>query len=140
VDNAVRGLSDDQIVAVYGGKILNWRQLGGRDAPIAVLNSHPDRSSSELFTQYFKMSYGDMKPHRTLGDNRERIKAIVENPNAVIYMSVGEAERNALAGVPIKLLPVGGAAATSKNIRSGNFPISRALTLVTKDVPQGLAK
>ncbi|NER49681.1 MAG: hypothetical protein F6J92_23920, partial [Symploca sp. SIO1A3] len=41
-------------------------------------------------------------------------------------------------GVPIKLLPVGGVAATTENVQNGTFPLSRSLTLVTKNQPEGL--
>jgi hypothetical protein len=50
--------------------------------------------------------YEELKSQRIAGDNVERIRLILEHPNAIIYMSVGEAERNALKGVPLKLLPI----------------------------------
>jgi phosphate transport system substrate-binding protein len=31
-------------------------------------------------------------------------------------------------------------AATSENVRNGNYPMSRPLTLVTKELPAGLVK
>ena len=69
-----------------------------------------------------------------------RIGVVAGNPNAITYVSAGEAERRARAGAPLKLLPVSGVEATSRNIRSGNFPISRLLILVTKGMPAGLVK
>lgn len=139
-DNPVQTLTSQQVVKIYTGKIANWKKVGGKDTPIAVMNAEAGRSSAELFTHYFDVKYDDVKAQRVLGDNPARIKAIAENPEAIIYMSVGEAERSAQAGAPIKLLPLDGVAATSKNIRSGNFPISRALTLVSKELPKGLVK
>jgi phosphate transport system substrate-binding protein len=138
--NPVPSLTDRQVVEIYSGKITNWKQLGGHDAPILVVKAEPTRSSTELFTHYFGLRYEDLKAQREVGDNPARIKLLIENPNALLYMSVGEAERKAQVGVPIKLMPVGGVAATSKNIRNGNFPISRPLTLVTRELPKGLAR
>lgn len=138
--NPVHSLTDRQVVEIYSGKITSWKQLGGHNAPILVVKAEATRSSSELFIQYFGLSYEDIKAQREVGDNPTRIKLLTENPDALLYMSVGEAERKAQAGVPIKLLPVGGVAATSKNIRNGNFPISRPLTLVTRELPKGLAR
>lgn len=139
-DNPVRTLSDRQVVDIYTGKIANWKKVGGRDAPVTVLNPREGYGSVDLFTHYFNLKYDAIKARQLVGDNQTRIKAISDNPNAIVYVSVGEAERKAQAGAPIKLLPVGGVAATSGNIRSGNFPISRPLTLVTKSLPTGLAK
>lgn len=138
--NPVDVLTDRQVVEIYTGRIANWKLVGGRDAPILVVKAEEKRSSTELFMDYFGIGYADIKAQRLVGDNPARIKLLIENPDALLYMSVGEAERKAQAGVPIKLLPVGGVAATSENIRNGNFPISRALTLVTRTLPKGLER
>ncbi|HVO88569.1 MAG TPA: hypothetical protein VMV45_08505 [Casimicrobiaceae bacterium] len=42
--------------------------------------------------------------------------------------------------MPIKLLDVEGVAASVRNIRNGNFPISRPLLLITSNAPSGAAK
>lgn len=139
-DNPVRTLSDRQVVDIFTGRIVNWNKVGGRDAPVTVLNAREGYGSVDLFTHYYNLRYDVIKARQMVGDNQTRINAISDNPNAIVYVSVGEAERKAQAGAPIKLIPVGGVAATSRNIRSGNFPISRPLTLVTKGLPTGLAK
>jgi phosphate transport system substrate-binding protein len=139
-DNPVRSLSDAQVVGIYTGKLTNWKQVGGRAAPILTAVAEEKRSSTELFDHYFHLTRDAIKAQRTVGDNALRIKLLAENPDAILYMSVGEAERSALAGVPIRPLPAGGVAATSRNIRNGNFPISRPLTLVTRGEPSGLTK
>lgn len=139
-DNPVKSLTNRQIVDIYTGMITNWKKVGGRDAPITVLNATAGYSSAELFTHHFNINHSEIKANRIVGDNPTRIKAVSENPNAIVYVSVGEAERKAQGGAPIKLLPVEGVAANSRNVRSGDFPISRPLLLVTSSLPRGLAK
>lgn len=139
-DNPVRSLSNSQVADIYTGKITNWSQVGGRDRPIGVTNPKEGYASVELFTHFFKVKYADIKAQAVLGDNPERIKFVIDNPDSISYVSVGSAQRRAEAGAPVKLLPVEGVAATQKNIRSGNFPLSRPLLLLTKELPAGLAK
>lgn len=139
-DNPVQGLTNQQVAAIFTGKLTHWNKVGGRNAPITVMAAQDGYSSTELFTHFFNVKYPDIKAQMVLGDNPARIKAVLENPNGVIWISVGEAERKATAGVPIKPLPVEGVAATRKNIRSGDFPISRPLLLLTKELPTGLLK
>lgn len=139
-DNPVSALSDRQLVDIYSGKIANWRQVGGRDAPLHTLAGPPDGGSSELFSHYLQLPYEQIKAQGRVGPNAERIAAVAADPHAMIWLSVGEAERKARAGVPIKLLAIGGVVASSKNIRSGNYPISRPLTLVTRGTPAGAAR
>ena len=76
----------------------------------------------------------------TIGDNRLILKAVASDPDTIGYVSVGEAERTATRGVPIKLLAIDGVAASSRSIRSGDFPISRPLNFVSKELPVGLTK
>lgn len=139
-DNPLSALSDRQLLDVYTGKIANWRQLGGRDAALHVLASPQTGGSAELFSHYLKLPYEQIVAQERIGPNAERIAAVAADPDAIIWVSVGEAERKARTGVPIKLLAVGGVAATSKNVRSGNYPISRPLSLVTRGTPTGTAR
>jgi len=139
-DNPVTALSDRQLLDIYSGKIANWRQFGGRDAPLQVLAGPPEGASSELFSHYLKVPYEQLKAQRRVGPNAERIKAVAADPHAIIWVSVGEAERKARDGVPIKLLAIGGVAAGSNTVRNGNYPISRPLTLVTRGTPTGAAR
>ncbi len=75
-----------------------------------------------------------------IGDNEQGIKTVAANPDAIGYVSIGTAEFDAGQGTPIKLLAVGGVAATSENVANGTFPLSRPLNLATKAPPEGLAK
>lgn len=139
-DNPVPALSKQQVSDIFTGRIANWKDVGGRDAAITVFAASTMGGSTELFLDYFQIPLADIKPRELVDPNPARIRAVTENPNGIVYVSVGEAERNAQTGTPIKLLPVGRVPATSRSIRSGNYPISRPLALVTKDLPKGLVK
>lgn len=138
--NPVKFLSDARIADIYTGKITNWKKVGGRDAPIRVVNAQKGYSSAELFVHYFKIDYDDIKAAIVAGDNPARITAVTDNPNAIAYVSSGEAERKAASGVPIKVLPIHNVTPTNRNIITGNYPITRPLMLVTNKLPSGMAK
>jgi len=137
-DNPVQSLSDQQVVDIYTGKVDNWQEVGGKKAVITVVNKAEGRSTLELFTDYFKLKNSDIKAQVIIGDNEQGIKTVAGNPNAIGYVSIGTAEYSTTNGVPIKLLPVSGVAATTENVQNGTFPISRPLNLVTKTQPEGL--
>ena len=139
-DNPVSALSDRQLLDIYSGKIANWRQVGGRDAPLHVLAGPPEGGSSELFSHYLRLPYEQIKAQGRVAANAERIAAVAADIQAIIWVSVGEAERKARDGVPIKLLAVGGVAGSSRTVRNGNYPISRPLLLVTRGTPTGAAR
>ncbi len=138
--NPVEALNKQQIIDIYTGKIVNWKNVGGNDAPITVVNKAEGRSTLELFLHYFGLKNTDVKPQVIIGDNQQGIKTVVGNPDAIGYVSVGTAEYEAGQGVVIKLLPLEGIAASVENVRNRSFPLSRPLNLVTRGKPVGLAK
>ena len=139
-NNPVSALSDAQVIAIYTGKITNWKEVGGNDAPITVINKAEGRSTLELFLHYFKLENKNVKASVVIGENEQGIKTVVGNPAAIAYVSIGTAEYGTTQGVSIKLLPIGGVAASVETVRNGSFPLSRSLNLVTKTTPQGLTK
>jgi phosphate transport system substrate-binding protein len=138
--NPVNALSDTQIVDIYRGKITRWNDVGGNDAAITVVNKAEGRSTLELFCQHFKLKNSEIKAHVVIGDNEQGIKTVAGNPNAIGYVSIGTAEYDVAHSTQIKLLPVGGIAASSENVANGKFPLSRPLNLITKSPPEGLVK
>jgi phosphate transport system substrate-binding protein len=139
-DNPVRQLTQAQLLELYTGAIANWRQLGGRNAPVKVLAGPAEGGSSEQFSQYLKLPYASLVAHGRVANNAERISAVANDPDAIIFVSVGEAERRARAGSPIRLLNIDGVSPTSTNVRTENYPISRPLTLVTRHRPTGITR
>ena len=137
-ENSVKSLSNQQVIDIYTGKINNWQQVNGTNAPITVVNKAEGRSTLELFLDYFKLKNSDIKSSVVIGDNQQGIKTVAGNPNAIGYVSIGTAEVSINNNVPIELLPLNGVGATTENIQNGTFPLSRPLNLVTKTQPQGL--
>ena len=139
-ENPVQALTDEQVVAIYTGKITNWKAVGGTDAPITVVNKAEGRSTLEVFLHYFKLKNVDIKAQVVIGENEQGVKTVAGNRNAIGYVSIGTAEYDAAHGVPIKLLPIGGVAASTESVGKGIFPLSRPLHIVTRTQPVGLAK
>lgn len=139
-DNPVDELSNEQIRSIYLGEITNWKTVGGREAPIIVVNKAEGRSTLELFLQYFQLSNRVIRAHVIIGDNEQGIKTIAGNPHAIGYVSVGTAQYDATHNVPIKLLALHQIPATLEAVQTGTFPLSRPLTLVSRDPFTGLAK
>ncbi len=139
-DNPVSSLSDEQVALIYTKKILNWREVGGRDAPISVVGASPEAGSTELFLHQFHIKQAEVRPDVMANANADRFAALSRNPDTILYSSLGEAERRTLAGEKVKSLPYAGIAATSDNLAAGRYAVARPLTLVTKGLPSGPAK
>ncbi|MBS0204155.1 MAG: phosphate ABC transporter substrate-binding protein [Planctomycetes bacterium] len=137
-DNPVTSLTDEQVVSIYQGKTRNWKDVGGPDQPITVVNKAEGRSTLEVFAGHFKLPTNEIQADVVIGDNEQGVKTVAGNLQSIGYVSIGTAEFNRDAGVPIKLLPLAGIEASVKTVNDGTFPMSRTLHLVTKSKPTGI--
>ena len=139
-DNPVTALSNEQVAGIYTKKIVNWRELGGRDAPIYTIGAPPIAGSTELFLNQFRIKKAALRTDIVIKGSANRYAALASNANAILYSSLGEGARRAAAGEKIRPLPSAGVAATSENLAAGRYTLARPLTLVTKGVPTRAAK
>jgi phosphate transport system substrate-binding protein len=137
--NPVASLTDAQIKDIYTGRLRNWREAGGADRPITVVNKAEGRSTLALFLQHFGLTNSAIRAQVVIGENQQGIKTVAGNPGAIGYVSIGAAEYEAARGSPIKLVPLAGAPATVAGVRNGRYPLSRPLNFVTRGEPTGLA-
>lgn len=138
-DNPVHGLGREQIRAIYTGEIDNWSAVGGKAGPITVIHKADGRSTQELFLQHFGLDSAEVAADIIIGDNKQGLRTLVSDPSAIGYVSIGAAEFAHERGEAVRLLPLEGVSASTDNVRSGRFPLSRPLTLVTDTPPEGLA-
>lgn len=139
-DNPVTALTDAQIKDIFTGKITNWSQVGGSDAPITVVNKAEGHATLEVFLHHFKLKNQQIKPGVVIGDNEQGIRTVAGDPYAIGYVSIGTADYAATHGIAIRLLPLNGIPATVANVQDGSFPMSRPLNLVTQGSISPLAQ
>ena len=138
--NPVAALTEAQVVAIYRGEIGSWKEVGGRDAKIVVVHKAAGRATLQVFVEHFGLDNRDIEADVIVGENEQAIKTVAGSPEAIGYVSIGTAAVDIEHGVPIKLLGVGGVAATLENLRRGVYPIARPLNLVTREPATGLAR
>ena len=137
--NSVTEVSDEAVVGIYTDRINNWKDLGGPDHPITVVHKAEGRATLAVFLKYFGINNPSVKPDVVVGDNEHAIKTVAGAVGAIGYVSIGTAEADSQAGVPVRLLPIGGIEASTDKVASGEFPLSRRLNLVTGQRPGPLA-
>lgn len=138
--NPVKNLSKQQFKDIFTGKIQNWKDVGGPIAAIVVVNRADGRSEVEMVAEYLGIKSADFKASMIAGENAHGIKSISTNINAITYISVGHALKEAEFGVPVKLLSLEGVEATAKTVADSKYPLARPLNLITKSKPSGLVE
>jgi phosphate transport system substrate-binding protein len=139
-DNPVKTLSSLQVAKIFSGKITNWRELGGKNAAIIVINRDPGRGATELFMSYFKLKASEIHATATVGENSAVIDMMAAELNGITFFSAIAAEAAHKSARPVKLVLLDGISANRANILTGDYPLTRPLTLVTHELPHGLTK
>lgn len=115
-DLGIKDLSLSQLRQIYTGQVTNWRQLGGPDLPITVINRADGSGTRVAFEQVV------LKGQRPLNaqeqDSNGTVKEIVaRTPGAISYISA------AYLNQQVQPLKIGGVSATAKNITTNRWPL-----------------
>lgn len=126
--NPVKDLTKDQVKDIYTGKITNWKEVGGNDAPIVVVSREDGSGTRGAFEEIVGYESAELTKDATIGDGSGNIKSTVEgNENAIGYVSGSYVDEK------VNLLSVDGVEMTVENIKAGNYPIARPFLLVHKE-------
>ena len=132
--NPVKTLTEDEIKAIYSGKITSWDDVGGKDDPIRAFQ-RPEDSGSQTALQNFMGLMPIMKPPTEdvaslMGTVIGEVSDYKNHKNAIgftfRYYSTQMVKNN-----KIRLLAVDGVEPTVDNIRSGEYPITNEIYAVT---------
>ena len=133
-DNKVADLTKAQLKDIFAGKITNWKEVGGADAPIVVVGR--DTSSGTYGTwQEMIMDSGEKTrvtaKAQVTASSGAMLATVSKNPNAIGYEGMGYVNDT------VKGLKVEGVAASAATARNGQYPLSRFLYMFTNGWPQG---
>ncbi len=132
-------ISKVNLAAVFAGKITNWKDLGGQDMKIVVVNRDESSGTYASFwdivcvpTQGKARAY--TKDAIVAKENGEVAAKVASTPGSIGYVGMAFAEEVIKAGG--RSLMVDGVKDTVANVLSKKWPISRELYLVTMGVPK----
>jgi len=131
--NPVQNLTTDQIRDIFNGKITNWKEVGGNDAPITVVSREAGSGTRSSFEQIVKDI--KLKKDALIQDSNGTIRETVANDaNSLGYLSHG------LLNDKIKALTVDGQQCTPETILAGSYKLVRPIYLLVKGGLQGETK
>lgn len=129
-DNPAKNISTQQMRDLFEGKITNWKQLGGKDAPVELYVrkgkvSGVGRTLRELvFNDYDK----EFVAKHVVDSSGPLERAIVQNPSGIGVTGISSARK--LKG-KANVLTLDGKEPTYENIRTGHYLLYRPLYIVT---------
>lgn len=125
-DNPLKEITLDQIHQIFTGKITNWKEVGGPDAPITIYSRENSSGTYELFKDRVLQGDDYAASAQTMPGTAAIVQAVVKDKNGIGY-------GGAAYGVNAKLLSVKrddsspAIAPTEENVENGTYPIWRYL-------------
>lgn len=130
--NPIKKLSLEQIKGIYTGEITNWKEVGGKNAEIVVISRD---SSSGTFGAFSELALDEEKvtPTALLQASNGAVAGVVsENKDAIGYVGLGYLSPS------LQAVDVNGIECSLDTVKSGAYPISRALFMFTNGWPAGI--
>lgn len=125
-DNPVTELSMDQLLGIFTGKIRNWKQVGGADAPITVYSRENSSGTYEFFKEHVLKGADFVASAQTMPGTAAVLQAVAKDKNGIGY-------GGAAYGAGAKHLKVkkddtsAGVEPTEENVLNQSYPIWRYL-------------
>jgi phosphate transport system substrate-binding protein len=125
-ENPVTELTVEQVSDIFTGKINNWKEVGGPDAPIMVYSREIKSDTYEFFKE--KVLKGKNLPLtvQTMAGTRAIAQAVVKDKNGIGYGGVANGGNSKLVSIK-KDENTQAIAPTEENVMNGTYPISRHL-------------
>ncbi|MEG4089970.1 substrate-binding domain-containing protein [Microcoleus sp. Pol12B4] len=129
----VKNLTTEDIKGIYSGTITTWKQLGGTDAKIVLLDRPEDESAKRLLRKYYLGA--DLKNSLeavVFRKEGELIEAIQSTPYSIGTFSLAHAISNKLS---VNRLSLNGVEPTPENVKAGKYPMVRTISLLWHKKP-----
>ena len=141
-NNPVDHLTTQQIQDIYTGKITNWKEVGGNDAPIVAFQRNEGAGSQALMKKLVMDGLEFMEAPKdyiveSMGGLIESVKSYDNSANAIGYTVYYYAHDMEMAK-GLKLLSVDGVSPGKDTIRAREYPyLSSYYCVIPASAPEG---
>ncbi|MCT4660745.1 MAG: phosphate ABC transporter substrate-binding protein [Tissierellales bacterium] len=132
-ETGVENVTEDQLIAIFTGQIKNWKEIGGNDLEITLVNRPKSSGTRATFLKY--ALNGNEEAEGITEESSGNVKKIVgQTPGTIGYLAFSYFDDSV---VP---LSIDGVEPKAENIYTGDYKVWAYEHSYTKGDPQGLAK
>ncbi|RCX21793.1 phosphate ABC transporter substrate-binding protein (PhoT family) [Fontibacillus phaseoli] len=134
-DVNIDNLTKDQLVQIFTGKITNWKDAGGPDQAIQIINRPSSSGTRATFEKYALGTKTEDLPKAIQEDSSGTVKKLVgETPGAIGYLALSYLDDS------VKTVKYEGVEATEDNVANGTYPVWAYEHMYTKGEPNEVVK
>lgn len=127
-------LTKQQIKDIFTGKVKNWKDVGGGDQKIVLVNRAKGSGTRATFKKYVLDGTEEAKGDAEQESSGTVRKIVAETPGAVSYLALSYVDSS------VKPMKIDGFEPSNENIGSGNYPFWSYEHMYTKGEPTGAVK
>ena len=125
-ENSLKELSVSQVGDIFSGKITNWKEVGGADAPITVYSRENSSGTYEFFKANVLKGKDFAASAQTMPGTAAIVQAVVKDKNGIGYGGAAYGGSSKLLAIK-KTDASPAIAPNEETVMNGSYPIWRYL-------------